>query len=137
MSSSRATQRPLRLQTDRSGRRSTVPVQNRPFALGRSWSSGRGSLVAMAKGPRRTLSRDTTPEAEAVQLEIYRRMPAWRKLEIMEEANRNTRELALAGLRMRHPDAGPEELFRRLMDLTLGEELAEEVYGPLGSGNET
>jgi hypothetical protein len=85
----------------------------------------------MADTARRTLSRDTTPEAEAVQIEIYRRMPARRKLELMEEANRNARELALEGLRLRHPDAGPEELFRRLMDLTLGEELAEEVYGPL------
>lgn len=85
----------------------------------------------MPEASKRTLSRDTSPEAEAVQIEIYRRMPAWRKLEIMEEANRNTRELALAGLRMRHPDAGPDELFRRLMDLTLGEELAERVYGPL------
>jgi hypothetical protein len=84
---------------------------------------------------RRTLSRDTTPEAEAVQIEIYRRMSPGRKLALVEEANRTARALALAGLRQRHPDAGPEELFRRLMDLTLGEELAAEVYGPL-PGNE-
>lgn len=80
-----------------------------------------------------TLSRDTTPEAEAVQMEIFRRMSGRRKIELVEEANRNARELALAGLRQRHPGAGPEELFRRLMDLTLGEELAERVYGPLPS----
>lgn len=80
---------------------------------------------------RRTLSRDTSPDAEEVQIEIYRRMPARRKLELVEEENRKARELALAGLRQRHPDAGPEELFRRLMDLTLGEPLAAEVYGPL------
>jgi hypothetical protein len=79
----------------------------------------------------RTLSRDTSPDAEEVQIEIYRRMPARRKLELVAEENRKARELALAGLRQRHPDAGPEELFRRLMDLTLGEELAAEVYGPL------
>lgn len=85
----------------------------------------------MPSTPRRTLSRDTTPEAEAVQLEIYRRMPGRRKLELMEEANRRAREQALAGLRLRHPDASPEELFRRLMDLTLGEELAHEAFGPL------
>ena len=90
----------------------------------------------MTSSPRRTLSRDTSPEAEAVQIEIFRRMSPRRKLEIMEEANRNAREAALAGLRMRHPDAGPEELFRRLMDLTLGEELAERVYGPLRTDGE-
>jgi hypothetical protein len=85
----------------------------------------------MSEPVRRTLSRDTTPEAEAVQVEIFRRMSGRQKLALVEEANRNARELALAGLRLRHPDAGPEELFRRLMDLMLGEELAERVYGPL------
>ena len=95
----------------------------------------RASLRTMSGPARRTLSRDTTPEAEAVQIEIFRRMPGARKLELVQEANRRARELALAGLRQRHPDAGPEELFRRLMDLTLGEELAEEVYGPLDAGD--
>jgi hypothetical protein len=79
----------------------------------------------------RTLSRDTSPEAEAVQVEIYRRMSPRRKLELVAEENRKARELALAGLHQRHPTATPQELFRRLMDLTLGEELAAEVYGPL------
>jgi hypothetical protein len=88
----------------------------------------------MAEPPRRTLSRDTSSDAEAVQVEIYRRMSARRKLELVEEANRTTRDLALAGLRMRHPEAGPEELFRRLMDLMLGEDLTAEVYGPLRAG---
>jgi hypothetical protein len=88
----------------------------------------------MAEPPRRTLSRDTSSDAEAVQVEIYRRMTARRKLELVEEANRTTRDLALAGLRSRHPEAGPEELFRRLMDLMLGEDLAAEVYGPLRAG---
>ena len=79
----------------------------------------------------RTLSRDTSPDAEEVQIEIYRRMPVRQKLELVAGENRKARQLALAGLRQRHPHAGPEELFRRLMDLTLGEELAAEVYGPL------
>lgn len=83
--------------------------------------------------PPRTLSVDTSPEAEAVQVDVYRRMSARRKLELVEEENRIARELALAGLRQRHPEAGPEELFRRLMDLLLGEELAAQVYGPLES----
>lgn len=85
----------------------------------------------MTHPTRRTLSRDTTPEAEAAQIEIYRRMSPGRKLLLVEEANRTARALALAGLRQRHPDAGEAELFRRLVDLTLGEELAMEVYGPL------
>ncbi len=78
-----------------------------------------------------TLSPDTDPEAEAVQLEIFRRMPAWRKIELVFEANAMSRSLAMAGLRSRHPQAGPEEIRRRLMDLLLGEELAARAYGPL------
>ncbi len=78
-----------------------------------------------------TLSPDTHPEAEAVQLEIYRRMPGWRKIELVFEANAMSRALAMAGLRSRYPQAGPNELRRRLMDLLLGEELATRAYGPL------
>ena len=70
------------------------------------------------------MNRDTTPEAEAVLLGLWRQTPGWRKWEMMEQLNRTARELALAGLRRRHPDAGPEELRRRLADLLLGPELA-------------
>lgn len=79
-----------------------------------------------------TLSPDTDAESERVQLEILRRMPAWRKVALIEEANRLSRSLALAGLRERHPGASQEEIHRRLMGLLLGEELACLVYGQLG-----
>lgn len=78
-----------------------------------------------------TLSLDTDPEAERVQLAIYRDMPAWRKFEIVGEEIRLSRQLALAGLRARHPDASPEELHRRFLGLWLGEELATTIWGPL------
>lgn len=81
--------------------------------------------------PSPTRSPDTDPEAEAVQLEIYRRMPAWKKIRLVFEAVDMSRALALAGLRSRHPQASPEQIHRRLMDLVLGEELAARVYGPL------
>ena len=78
----------------------------------------------------REMTLDTTPEAEAVLFRLLRETPAWRKWELMEDLNRMARALALAGLRRRYPDAGPEELRRRLADLLLGPELAAEVYGP-------
>jgi hypothetical protein len=81
--------------------------------------------------PYLTLSPDTDPEAERVQLAIYRDMPAWRKFEIVGEEIRLSRQLALAGLRARHPDASPEELHRRFLGLWLGEELATTIWGPL------
>ena len=78
-----------------------------------------------------TRSRDTDPQAEAVQLEIYRRMPAGRKIQLVFEAIDLSRAVARAGIRGRHPEAGPEEVRRRLLGLCLGEELATRVYGPL------
>ncbi len=79
----------------------------------------------------REMNMDTSPEAEAVLFALWRETPGWRKLEMMAQLNKMARQLALAGLKRRHPDASPEELRRRLADLLLGPELAEKVYGPL------
>ena len=76
------------------------------------------------------LVSDTSPEMERVQMEIYRAMPPWRKWQLVEDLIMMTRELALAGLRQRFPDASPQELHRRLATLLLGPELATKVYGP-------
>lgn len=80
------------------------------------------------------MNRDTTLEAEAVLVWLWRETPGWRKWEMMAQLNRATRELALAGLRRRHPDAAPEELRRRLADVLLGPELAAQVYGSWPAG---
>ncbi len=74
---------------------------------------------------------DTSPEAEKVLIDLLRKAPAWRKLEMVGQLNETVRTLALCGLRQRFPDATPEELKRRLADLLLGEELAARVYGPI------
>ncbi len=78
-----------------------------------------------------TLLLDTTPEAERVQIELLRKAPSWRKMEMVAQLNQTVRDLALCGLQQRYPNAGPKELRRRLADLLLGSELAEKVYGPL------
>jgi hypothetical protein len=77
---------------------------------------------------------DTTPEAEAVLIDLYRRMPPWRKLELVDDAIRTSRQLAMMGLRSRHPDEPIEKLRRRLLGLVLGEETADRVYGPMEVG---
>jgi hypothetical protein len=41
------------------------------------------------------------------------------------------KQLALAGSRNRHSQAGEAELQRRLADLLIGPELAEKAYGPM------
>ena len=73
---------------------------------------------------------DTPPETERVLFMKLREMPPWRKIDMVAQLNQMVRELALAGLRKRYPQASPEELRRRLADLVLGPELAEKAYGP-------
>jgi hypothetical protein len=74
---------------------------------------------------------DTHPEAEQLLLEMLRQTPPWRKLEMLGQMNQAARTVALSGLRQRHPEAGPEELRRRLADLLLGSTVATQVYGSL------
>ena len=76
------------------------------------------------------LSNDTAPHIEQMQIERLRQMPAWRKLALVGEMNQAVCDLALAGLRQRHPNDTPAQRHRRLADLMLGAELATHVYGP-------
>jgi len=77
-----------------------------------------------------SLVDDTSPEIENLQIERLRRMPTWRKLELMAQMTETVRTLALAGLRQRHPDDTEARQRRRLADLLLGEDLATRAYGP-------
>lgn len=77
----------------------------------------------------KTLSRDTSPQAEAVLLDILRRMPPWRKLQLVEESCRATMTVTAAGIRARHPDASEDVVQYCLRVAMLGESLADAVYG--------
>jgi hypothetical protein len=79
----------------------------------------------------RTLAMDTSAEAEAVLLKLWRSASPARKLKIVLDANRTARALAMAGLRERFPGESPARLQRRLADLWLGPDLAAKAYGPL------
>jgi hypothetical protein len=79
----------------------------------------------------KTQSPDTGPEAERVLFDLLRQATPARKFELIVSANLASRELALCGLRMRHPEASAQQLERRLAGLWLGEELAAKGYGPL------
>jgi hypothetical protein len=73
---------------------------------------------------------DTHPDAERKQIEALRRMSAGRRIELVSQLTIATRQMALAGLRKRFPQASDQELHRRLATLCLGPELASKVYGP-------
>jgi len=77
------------------------------------------------------LSEDTHPDIERMQIELLRRTPVARKLELIAQMNASMRTMAMAGLRRQYPGEDEAQLRRRLADLLLGPELAARVYGPL------
>ena len=58
---------------------------------------------------------DTSHEAAAVQLAVYRRMSPGRKLELAMQASRVARELAFAGIRRVHPGWTEVEIKREFL----------------------
>ena len=55
-------------------------------------------------------------------------MSTGEKARLISSLSSASRELALAGIRHRHPTASPREQFLRLAILTLGRELARQAY---------
>ena len=75
------------------------------------------------------ISPDTSPEAERILIEGYRRMPAWKKLQQVEELNQLLKQLALGDIRRRHPDADERELRLRLASRWIEPGLMREAFG--------
>jgi hypothetical protein len=77
---------------------------------------------------RAILSADTTVEIEDRQLEAWRRMSPGERLQMVSEATRAVTELALAGIRRRHPHASERECFLRLAAIRLGVDATRRIY---------
>jgi hypothetical protein len=74
------------------------------------------------------LSADTAADVERMQVEGWRRMSAAEKAALISGLTQAAYDLALAGVRHRHPDASPREQFLRLALITLGHDLAIRTY---------
>jgi len=74
------------------------------------------------------LFSDTHPKIEQMQIEFIRRMPAWKKIAVVDGLNETVKTLALSGIKERNPTATPQEIHRMLAELMLGAELARKVY---------
>ena len=74
------------------------------------------------------LASDTARDVEQRQLKTWREMTPAQKAALIDASSRAAREMALAGIRQRYPQASPREHFLRLAILTLGPELAREAY---------
>jgi hypothetical protein len=82
---------------------------------------------------RALLSRDTSPEAEQRQIELWRRMTPLEKARLVSSISRAAQMFSLAGIRRRHPDASERECSLLLAELKLGKDLFCLAY-PKASG---
>lgn len=80
---------------------------------------------------------DTSSEARRVLYDLYRQMSPARKFQLLCDTYEMGKDLALAGLRMRYPEADKDELWRLWARQHLGRELFEKVYGTSARERET
>jgi hypothetical protein len=80
----------------------------------------------MAREP---LFSDTDEKTERVLIELLRDVPAWRKIEQVEDITRTCRLFALIGLRDSYPQASESELKLRLAARVFDRETVKKVYG--------
>lgn len=75
------------------------------------------------------LFRDTSEQSERVFLEALRRKTPVERFQLAADSSECLRQLVKQGIRMRHPDAGEDELRCRFAALWLGRDLAIQVFG--------
>jgi hypothetical protein len=71
---------------------------------------------------------DTSLEAARVQLEVYRRMPGARRLELAIAMCNTLRRVAADGVRFRHPEYDDDKVILAVARLTLGDALFRRAY---------
>lgn len=76
----------------------------------------------------RSAKPDTTPDAERIVIERLQAMTPAERLGVAIGMSRAVRELALAGIRKRHPGASDREILMRLAIVLHGPELAVAAY---------
>ncbi|MFO7692288.1 MAG: hypothetical protein R6V57_04285 [Vicinamibacterales bacterium] len=78
------------------------------------------------------LSLDTPIDVERKLVESWRQMSAGDKAATVTGLTRAACAMTAAGVRQRHPQATPRELFLRLAVIILGPELARRAYSDAG-----
>jgi hypothetical protein len=73
-------------------------------------------------------ARDTTPEAEAVQDTVYRKMGPARRTAIAVRMSLSARATTLAGILARHPDYDKATARWALFRLLVGDELFQRAW---------
>jgi len=77
----------------------------------------------------KSLSHDTSSEAQELIFELLRTAPASKKIALMFDLIQTTRLLVLAGLHRRFPNASDEEIRHRLISKLLKREDVIRAFG--------
>ncbi|MDQ1706828.1 MAG: hypothetical protein QOJ88_39 [Pyrinomonadaceae bacterium] len=77
----------------------------------------------------KSLSSDTTPEAQRMHFELMRRLPGWKRLSLALELTWATRQLILADIRHHFPEADEAEIRRRFIARVLPRRDVISAYG--------
>jgi hypothetical protein len=80
-------------------------------------------MISMDKVP-----NDTDKETEQTYLDLLRATPPWRKAAMIDSLTRACQELAVAGIRMRHPNATEERIRMHLAALWLDRDLMVRMF---------
>ena len=119
---------------DPHGRDARLTVTCRPDYIAVRWDAhgggdrGRRYNRRVIRNGRQPLADDTSPDAERVQIDHWRRMSPSQKAQLTSSLCRHTNALAAEGVRLRHPDAAPRERFLRLAIVRLGYDLAVQAF---------
>lgn len=70
---------------------------------------------------------DTSPEAEAIQLDCLRRMTPQQRLSRTCALSQQVKRMAFEAIRRRHPDFSERQVQLLFIELTYGKDLAAEV----------
>jgi hypothetical protein len=80
-------------------------------------------MITMNRAP-----NDTDKKAELVYVKLLREAPPWRKAAMIDSLTRACQELAVAGIRMRHPNASEREILMRVASLWLDRNLMVRLF---------
>ena len=75
-----------------------------------------------------TVSRDTSPAADALQRQLYRRLGGSGRVAIMFRLTDSVRRLTLAGIRARHPGYSDPQVQQAYARLLLGDDVVRAVW---------
>lgn len=86
--------------------------------------------LVLPPGPGYTFqARDTGIAAERLLIAAWQQMPPWEKARRVCDLNRTCQELALIGIRARHPHADEREIRLRLAALRLDRQIMTNLLG--------